>query len=62
MAHTQIKAAAQIAPIREGQEVGTMTLDFGHVALDQFPLIALRTISRGNLVERTSDKLHMWLH
>ncbi len=60
--HTRIKAAAQIAPVRVGQKVGTMTLDFGHVALDQFPLIALQSVSRGNLFERTSDRLRMWLH
>jgi len=52
----------QIAPVRRGQTIGTMTLNFDQTPLAQYPLVALRHIGSGNLLQRARDRLRMWLH
>jgi len=51
----------QFAPIRYGQQVGTLALDLDAKPLAEYPLVALREIRTGNLFQRTFDKIRLWL-
>lgn len=53
---------AEVAPIRRGQTIGTLTLGLGSAPLAQSRLVALTNIGSGNLLQRARDRLTMWLH
>ncbi len=58
---TQITVShTEVAPIQRGQDVGTVTLSFDQAPLGQYPLVALRDVGSGNLLERTRDHLRLW--
>ena len=49
------------APVRQGQEVGTIALDLDRQPLAEYPLVALKQVGEGNLFQRTIDKIQLWL-
>lgn len=50
-----------IAPIDYGQAVGLLELDFDQKPLAQFPLVALKRIESGNILQRTIDRIELWI-
>ncbi len=58
---TQVTVSqTEVAPIQRGQDVGSMTLSFDREPLAQYPLVALRGVAAGNLLERARDRLRLW--
>jgi len=51
----------QTAPIRRGQTVGKLTLELGRQPYAEYPLVALKEIREGNMLQRGWDKLRLWL-
>ena len=51
----------QMAPIRRGQPVGKLTLELGQQPYAEYPLVALKEIREGNMLQRGWDKLRLWL-
>lgn len=51
----------QTAPIRRGQTVGKLTLELGQQPYAEYPLVALKEIREGNMLQRGWDKLRLWL-
>ena len=49
------------APVARGQRIGTLRLDYGGQTIAEHPLIALRAVDDGNLVQRAIDHLRLWL-
>jgi D-alanyl-D-alanine carboxypeptidase (penicillin-binding protein 5/6) len=49
------------APIQAGQRLGTLVLDLDEAPLAEFPLVALRTVDTGNILQRTLDRLQLWV-
>lgn len=49
------------APVRYGQPLGTLTLKINDSVYGKYPLVALKNVSSGGLVERTIDNLELWL-
>ncbi|MCB1734843.1 MAG: D-alanyl-D-alanine carboxypeptidase [Gammaproteobacteria bacterium] len=52
--------AKLIAPIAEGQEVGTLKLMLGEDVVAERPLIALRPIAEGGFFTRLRDSIKLW--
>ena len=50
-----------IAPVQRGQAVGTIALDLDREPLAEYPLVALKQVGEGNLLQRTIDKIQLWL-
>jgi len=50
----------QYAPVTAGQRVGTLSLDMNDQTLAEYPLVALKTIDRGNVVQRALDQVRLW--
>lgn len=51
----------QTAPIRRGQTIGKLTLELGPQPYAEYPLVALKEIREGNMLQRGWDKLRLWL-
>ena len=51
----------QYAPIRYGQKVGTLSLDLDQEPFTEYPLVALKEIKVGNILQRTIDNIRLWL-
>jgi D-alanyl-D-alanine carboxypeptidase (penicillin-binding protein 5/6) len=49
------------APVQLGQVVGTIALDLDREPLAEYPLVALKQVGEGNLLQRTIDKIQLWL-
>ena len=49
------------APVQYGQAVGTLALDLDGRPLAEYPLVALKEIGTGNLLQRAIDKFQLWL-
>jgi D-alanyl-D-alanine carboxypeptidase (penicillin-binding protein 5/6) len=49
------------APIQAGQRLGTLVLDLDEAPLAEFPLVALRAVDTGNILQRTLDRLQLWV-
>ncbi len=52
----------QTAPIRRGQAVGKLVLELDRQPYAEYPLVALKEIREGNMLQRGWDKLRLWLH
>jgi|RifCSP16_2_1023846.scaffolds.fasta_scaffold22232_2 D-alanyl-D-alanine carboxypeptidase (penicillin-binding protein 5/6) len=50
------------APVSYGQPLGRLTLQLGDSVYGEYPLVALKEIGSGGLVERSIDHLQLWLH
>jgi D-alanyl-D-alanine carboxypeptidase (penicillin-binding protein 5/6) len=64
--HTSLSARltvkdAPIAPIEYGQVVGSLELEFNQQPLARFPLLALKRIESGNILQRTIDRIELWI-
>lgn len=51
----------QTAPIHRGQAVGKLTLELDQKPYAEYPLVALKEIREGNMLQRGWDKLRLWL-
>lgn len=49
------------APVRAGQVLGSLALDLDRQPYAEYPLVALEEVDRGNLVQRTIDRVQLWL-
>jgi len=49
------------APVQYGQTVGTLALDLEGRPFAEYPLVALKEIGTGNLMQRAIDKFQLWL-
>jgi D-alanyl-D-alanine carboxypeptidase (penicillin-binding protein 5/6) len=48
------------APIRAGQTLGALRLDYDGRPLAEYPLVALADLAPGNFVQRAFDQLQLW--
>ncbi len=51
----------QFAPIEYGRRVGTLSLDIDERPYAQYPLVALKEIRAGNVLQRAVDRIELWL-
>ena len=51
----------QTAPIHRGQAVGKLMLELDQQPYAEYPLVALKEIHKGNMLQRGWDKLRLWL-
>ena len=56
-----ILEATPHAPVRAGATVGTLALELDQEPYAEYPLVALKEISKGNLFQRAIDKFQLWL-
>jgi D-alanyl-D-alanine carboxypeptidase (penicillin-binding protein 5/6) len=49
------------APIRYGQRLGAVTLQLDDKALAEYPLVALKEVGMGGVVQRAIDNAQLWL-
>jgi len=49
------------APVQLGQAVGTIAIELDREPLAEYPLVALKQVGEGNLLQRTIDKIQLWL-
>jgi D-alanyl-D-alanine carboxypeptidase (penicillin-binding protein 5/6) len=64
--HTSLSARltvkdAPIAPIEYGQVVGSLELEFNQQPLARFPLLALKRIDSGTILQRAIDQIELWI-
>ncbi len=50
------------APINAGDVIGQVHLALDQQPLGDYPLLALRTVQQGTLVQRLLDQMQLWLH
>lgn len=65
-AHARLRARLTVremlyAPVRAGQRIGTLVLDLDQKPLAEYPLVALKEIGTGNLLQRALDRIELWL-
>lgn len=49
------------APVRQGQVLGRLALELDRQPYTEYPLVALREIEAGNVIQRTFDRIQLWL-
>lgn len=49
------------APVRQGQVMGTLALELDRQPYAEYPLVALQEIGTGNVIQRTIDRVQLWL-
>jgi D-alanyl-D-alanine carboxypeptidase (penicillin-binding protein 5/6) len=49
------------APVQQGQVMGTLALELDRQTYAEYPLVALREIDEGNILQRTIDRIQRWL-
>lgn len=49
------------APVQQGQVMGTLALDLDRQPYAEYPLVALQEIGAGNFLQRTIDRVQLWL-
>ncbi len=63
-AHAKLEANVAVkdaqAPIRIGQPLGTLSLSLDKKAVADYPLVALRAVDSGNLLQRGIDSVRLW--
>jgi D-alanyl-D-alanine carboxypeptidase (penicillin-binding protein 5/6) len=50
------------APVHYGQPLGRVTLQLDDNVFGEYPLVALKAVAAGSVVEQTLDHLHLWVH
>ena len=50
------------APVRVGEPLGRLTLQLDDNVFGEYPLVALKAVDAGGMVERTLDHLQLWRH
>jgi len=51
-----------VAPVTQGQELGTLTVTLGDAQLLSQPLVALQDVAAGSWMHRLSDAVRLWFH
>jgi len=63
-AHAKLEANVAVqdaqAPIRLGQALGTLSLSLDKKIFADYPLVALRAVESGNLLQRAIDSVRLW--
>ncbi len=64
--HEKLRARVTVteslnAPVQRGQAVGTIALDLDREPLAEYPLLALKQVGEGNFLQRTIDRIQLWL-
>jgi D-alanyl-D-alanine carboxypeptidase (penicillin-binding protein 5/6) len=63
-AHTKLEANVAVkdaqAPVRLGQALGTLSLSLDKKPFAEYPLVALREIETGNILQRGIDNIKLW--
>lgn len=49
------------APVKRGQVMGTLALDLDRQPYAEYPLVAIREAGTGNILQRTIDRVQLWL-
>jgi D-alanyl-D-alanine carboxypeptidase len=49
------------APVRYGQRLGMLTLQLDDKVYAQYPLVALKEIPTGGLIQRAIDNIQLWM-
>jgi serine-type D-Ala-D-Ala carboxypeptidase (penicillin-binding protein 5/6) len=49
------------APVRQGQQLGSLALALDDNVFAEYPLVALREVPAGGFVQRTVDNIQLWL-
>ena len=65
-AHEKLRARLTVpdrvvAPVSLGQKVGLLTLDLDQQPVAEYPLVALKEVGPGNLLQRSLDNIQLWL-
>jgi serine-type D-Ala-D-Ala carboxypeptidase (penicillin-binding protein 5/6) len=50
----------QMAPISKKQKIGSIVLELDKKKIAEYPLLSLKKIDRGNIMQRTFDKIRLW--
>ena len=50
----------QYAPVAAGQRIGSIALEMDGQPVAEYPLVALKAIERGNVIQRGLDQVRMW--
>jgi D-alanyl-D-alanine carboxypeptidase (penicillin-binding protein 5/6) len=50
----------QVAPIAQGQHIGTLALDLGGQLYAEYPLVALAEVGAGSLLQQLLDRMELW--
>jgi serine-type D-Ala-D-Ala carboxypeptidase (penicillin-binding protein 5/6) len=50
-----------LAPVAEGQRVGTLRVTYDGKPLGEYPLVALQSVATAGLFGRAWDTLRLWL-
>lgn len=50
----------QMAPILKKQKIGSIVLELENKKVAEYPLLSLKKIDRGNIIQRTFDKIRLW--
>ena len=56
-----VSQPALVAPINQGERVGTLRLSLDGKALGEYPLVALETVGRAGIFGQAWDTLRLWL-
>lgn len=63
-AHAKLEANVTVkdaqAPVRAGQPLGTLSLSLDKKTIADYPLVALRAVDSGNLLQRGIDSVRLW--
>lgn len=63
-AHTKLEANVTVkdaqAPVRAGQALGTLSLSLDKKTFAEYPLVALRAVESGNILQRAMDTVQLW--
>jgi D-alanyl-D-alanine carboxypeptidase (penicillin-binding protein 5/6) len=49
------------APVRAGEALGTLVLVLDRKPIAEYPLVALKAVDTGNFIQRTLDRIELWL-
>lgn len=62
--HTKLEARVTVkdaqAPVRLGESLGTVRLSLDKKTFAEYPLVALREIESGNILQRAIDSVRLW--
>jgi len=62
--HAKLEANVTVkdaqAPVRAGQPLGTLSLSLDKKAFAEYPLVALREVESGNILQRAMDTVQLW--
>ena len=65
-AHEKLRARLTVmdrvtAPVSLGQKIGSLALEVDQQPIAEYPLVALKEVGPGNLLQRSLDNIQLWL-